>query len=446
MKSINRDIFLLVTVVWLLGLITFLIGSTITIFFFEKLNLAKASYYIYNLFNEVDSQKYTANYTISQMVVMFAISFFLFLMFKKIVFLIPKLNSLEKYYISNLNLLNHCLTIGVVFFGFFPLFLSFINFGENLLKEINVLILIFSTGFFVPYISVLIELIVHNIRDRDITGTLGKEGEERILSNRSKIYKLVKGNTVEESVKNRNSWTFTIATLGITGTICYLFITGKVNIDSSTLLSLILAFFSIYLSAQFYFKSTEQSNKFYDRSFNHTKNIAESLAGMNSEVTKSLKYIEQHNLDFRNKLDNISINLEAKQIEKQEITDDLVVKQNELIKKYKIEDQDAKELISRVEEVKNIDIEINKLNTLLDKNKNGIVIDYNKTSTHKRFMNYIKKRVYDILSEANGVTKDEILAIINEERNVNSTIVTLAIRELYKEEQIFENEGKYYTK
>lgn len=111
--------------------------------------------------------------------------------------------------------------------------------------------------------------------------------------------------STESIVTNRNSWTFTIAVLGITGTICFLLITGKANIDSSTLLSLILAFFSIYLSAQFYFKATEQSNQFYNTAFNHNKNISESLSGMRGEFGTSLRMIEESSNYLRGRFDEI---------------------------------------------------------------------------------------------------------------------------------------------
>jgi hypothetical protein len=48
--------------------------------------------------------------------------------------------------------------------------------------------------------------------------------------------------------------------------------------DFSQLLSLLLAFFSIVLSAAFYFKATESSNKFYDRTFEHTRTLLELLS------------------------------------------------------------------------------------------------------------------------------------------------------------------------
>lgn len=125
------------------------------------------------------------------------------------------------------------------------------------------------------------------------------------MSRNKKLFRLITKKSVESSIKNRNSWTFTIAVLGITITVCFLLITGKVNIDSSTLLSLILAFFSIYLSSQFYFKATEQSNQFYNTAFNHNKNISESLSGMKGEFGTSLRMIEESSNYLKGKFDEL---------------------------------------------------------------------------------------------------------------------------------------------
>lgn len=125
------------------------------------------------------------------------------------------------------------------------------------------------------------------------------------MSKKTKVYKLSPRRSIEAIVKNRNSWTFTIAVVGITATICFLLITGRIDIDSSTLLSLILAFFSIYLSAQFYFKATEQSNQFYNTAFNHNKNISESLSGMRGEFGTSLRMIEESSNYLRGRFDEI---------------------------------------------------------------------------------------------------------------------------------------------
>lgn len=263
------------------------------------------------------------------------------------------------------------------------------------------------------------------------------------MSKKKKIYKLIQRRSTESTVKNRNSWTFTISALAVVITICFLFLTGKVEIDSATLLSLILAFFSIFLAAQFYFKATDQSNKFYDRSFSHTKNIAESLAGMNAEVTTSLKSIAEHNSEFRNKLDGLSLTLSAKQLEKEGITEDLVKKQKDLIKKYNINENDASEIISKVEEVKKIDNQISRLKKIYEESKiDTEILGVNFQSVLRN----TKNSIYNIIIEQDGISKKEIYRIIQDGSIRRPHIIRMAIDELLQEEIIFEKEGKCYLK
>ena len=54
------------------------------------------------------------------------------------------------------------------------------------------------------------------------------------------------------------------------------------DIDFPTLLSLLLALFSVALSALFYFKATETSNAFYDNTYKFTRDIAQLLVKIES--------------------------------------------------------------------------------------------------------------------------------------------------------------------
>jgi hypothetical protein len=65
------------------------------------------------------------------------------------------------------------------------------------------------------------------------------------------------------------------------------------KIDFPTLLSLLLAFFSVALSALFYFKATETSNNFYDNTHKFTRDIAQLLAKMESGFGERLKHLDE---------------------------------------------------------------------------------------------------------------------------------------------------------
>jgi hypothetical protein len=111
----------------------------------------------------------------------------------------------------------------------------------------------------------------------------------------------------ELKIKNRYSWLVVIVSILLLLIFSYTIFKEEVELDGITLLSFILAFFSIYLSATFYFKATEQSNQFYDRSYSHTKDIAESLSSMRGEFGKSLTHLEQYNESLHRRMDAIPL-------------------------------------------------------------------------------------------------------------------------------------------
>lgn len=63
--------------------------------------------------------------------------------------------------------------------------------------------------------------------------------------------------------------------------------------DFSNLLSLVLALFSIALSALFYFKATETSNAFYNNTYKFTKDIAELLVRIESGFGERLRHLDE---------------------------------------------------------------------------------------------------------------------------------------------------------
>jgi len=75
-----------------------------------------------------------------------------------------------------------------------------------------------------------------------------------------------------------------------------------VQLDFVALLSLLLALFSIGLSALFYFKATETSNQFYDNTFKYTKDIAQLLVKIESEFGEKLKHLDEGYTNMRDLL------------------------------------------------------------------------------------------------------------------------------------------------
>src|SRR5688500_20145424 len=75
-----------------------------------------------------------------------------------------------------------------------------------------------------------------------------------------------------------------IVILLLSGVVAYKMIITPISLamDFYALLSLLLALFSVALSALFYFKATDTSNAFYDNTYKYTKDKAELLVRIKS--------------------------------------------------------------------------------------------------------------------------------------------------------------------
>lgn len=77
------------------------------------------------------------------------------------------------------------------------------------------------------------------------------------------------------------------------------------TVDFPTLLSLLLALFSVGLAALFYFKATETSNAFYDNTYKFTKDIAELLVKIESGFGERLRNLDEGYSSMRTYFQNI---------------------------------------------------------------------------------------------------------------------------------------------
>jgi len=169
-----------------------------------------------------------------------------------------------------------------------------------------------------------------------------------------------------EEDKHKNRAFLTIKTIGnllliglLTVTTCKLiFADISISIDKiafSDLLSLILALFAMYLSATFYFKATEMSNKFYDNSYTFTKDISEILGRIETGHGEKLsnigeqmqKYPQMDMQKAETTLEEKETSAEEIKEEKSEIIDEILKQSNldaKQIKEYKkgLEETDAK--------------------------------------------------------------------------------------------------------
>ena len=122
---------------------------------------------------------------------------------------------------------------------------------------------------------------------------------------------------MSDSGQNSNlwSWVKALSTVAVTFVICYKVVETevKLTLDFPTLLSLLLALFSIGLAALFYFKATETSNTFYHNTHHFTRDIAQLLAKMESGFGEKLGHLEEGYSAMRDNLHKYGtpVNLDA---------------------------------------------------------------------------------------------------------------------------------------
>ncbi|HHC6444926.1 TPA: hypothetical protein ACN35N_004435 [Vibrio parahaemolyticus] len=167
----------------------------------------------------------------------------------------------------------------------------------------------------------------------------------------------------ESTVKGFDSWLHakSIALIVLSGAIAIRLYDSKIEIamDTATLLSILLALFSVALSAMFYFKATETSNKFYDNSYRYTKDVAELLVKIESGFGERLKNLDEGYSSMREQIQNSSslenaiqqtkIHLKAEQ----EDIDKIKNEKDELLKKLfessKLRKEEKESLASELE-------------------------------------------------------------------------------------------------
>lgn len=114
-------------------------------------------------------------------------------------------------------------------------------------------------------------------------------------------------------------WVKAVSTLIMVSVFSYKVFTSdfSITVDTTTLLSLLLALFSIGLSALFYFKATETSNAFYDNTFRYTKDIATLLTKIDSGFGERLDNLKDSYTSIHNSMKN-NIGIHGNDIEEAE--------------------------------------------------------------------------------------------------------------------------------
>lgn len=218
-------------------------------------------------------------------------------------------------------------------------------------------------------------------------------------------------------------WVKAISTLVIVGVISYkVYLTPiDLTVDFSTLLSLLLALFSVALAALFYFKATETSNTFYDNTYNFTKDIAQLLVKIESGFGEKLRNLDEGYTSMRDSLQHYgnkpSNNVEEtkKKIETEKSEMDKVVQERnrivtELIEKSNLHEEEklkiTAELQEKEEELAGAQKELSQMNKRLfmermeRKRNSKSVIDFNSAAIDFTRSHVLRKVGLEVILKA----------------------------------------------
>ncbi len=175
--------------------------------------------------------------------------------------------------------------------------------------------------------------------------------------------------------------------------LCYTFIKNSFSLES--LLSLMLAFFSIFISVFFYFKTEETSNHFYDMSYDFMKDVSVTLGKIEERFGEKLNHLDD-------KISNLSLVKEEKTEKLQNVEDEKQKMIDELMDKAKFDAKQKEEYHRRYREK---EAEADKLRMQLQsiENKYGHILMGKEVAAFSSFVDRIKQ----------AFQKKELLAIQN---------------------------------
>jgi len=158
-----------------------------------------------------------------------------------------------------------------------------------------------------------------------------------------------------------------------------------INLQSfsfTDLLSVLLAFFAIALSAAFYFKANDSSSLFYDNSYKFTKDMSEILGRIEAGFGEKLKNIDEGYNGLRDKFDNFPFDIKAAKEEEKKEEEHIKNQENErekiiidLMEKARVADDEKESLLSELKnhsnELDNSRAELRKLQRKISKVENN---------------------------------------------------------------------------
>lgn len=80
---------------------------------------------------------------------------------------------------------------------------------------------------------------------------------------------------------------------------------GTITLDTTDVLSIILAVFSVLLSVLFYFKSSEESGRFYQNSYGFTRDVSEILGRIEAGFGERLRHLDEGYSAMTRRVDDV---------------------------------------------------------------------------------------------------------------------------------------------
>ncbi|HYQ70363.1 MAG TPA: hypothetical protein VET88_00390 [Gammaproteobacteria bacterium] len=155
-------------------------------------------------------------------------------------------------------------------------------------------------------------------------------------------------------------WVKAICALLLVGVLSYkIYLTPiDLKVDFPTLLSLLLALFSVGLAALFYFKATETSNTFYDNTYNFTRDIAQLLVKIESGFGERLRHLDEGYSSMRDYMQQLPSQngkeakkrIEEEKEEIQKVAEERNQMIRHLVEKSQLHDNQKREFLEKLEE------------------------------------------------------------------------------------------------
>jgi len=172
------------------------------------------------------------------------------------------------------------------------------------------------------------------------------------------------------------------------------------DVGFQEVLSLSMVLFAIGLSAAFYFKATETSNRFYDNVNKFTKDTSEILGRIEAGFGEKLRHIDESYSGIRNKFDMLpsltdtreKVALEEKEVKKKEAERDALLE--ELANRAKLVEKEKKLVLQKMQqsdrELSDARMQLQRLQHRLEKaeireDTPGHILDFTRKEVVPRF-------------------------------------------------------------